>query len=87
MGVYVDEFRRWAPTKIRCFQAGSSHLTADTVEELHAFAGRLGLRRVWFQNGRVPHYDLTMRKRERALELGAVFIPARDQALARLRAR
>jgi hypothetical protein len=26
------------------------HLRADTREELHAFAGRIGLQRTWFQD-------------------------------------
>lgn len=86
MTVYVDEIRRW-PTRIRCFQRGSCHLTADTTEELHSFARRLGLRRGWFQPQSHPHYDLTPSKRERALELGAVFVPGKEQARERLRLR
>jgi hypothetical protein len=79
----VDELIKW-PTNIRCFKAGSCHLSADTVEELHAFAARLGLRREWFQNHpKMPHYDLTKSRREQALRLGAVFVGARDQARAR----
>jgi hypothetical protein len=31
---------------------------ADTLEELHEAAARLGLRREWFQEGLRPHYDL-----------------------------
>lgn len=83
MTVYVDELRRW-PTRIRCFKSGSCHLMADSVEELHAFAARLGLRRSWFQPRSRPHYDLTPAKRERALHLGAVFVPAKEQARRRL---
>lgn len=63
--------QKW-PTKIRCFIPGSCHLMADTFEELHAFARKLGLKRAWFQpHPRWPHYDLTVRKRARAVELGA----------------
>lgn len=85
--VYVDELRVW-PTKIRAFKQGSAHLTADTVDELHRFARHLGLKREWFQ-GRsiVAHYDLTPSKRERAIELGAEFVPAKEQARARVAAR
>lgn len=43
---------------------------------LHEFAGRLGLRREWFQSkpGRAEndHYDLTDAGRELAIELGAI---------------
>jgi hypothetical protein len=73
LSVYVDsafavgDWGRWT---------GGGHLQADTPEELHDFAGRLGLRREWFQAkpGRPEndHYDLTQRGRERALELGAI---------------
>ncbi len=38
------------------------HLFADTLDELHAAARMLGLKRSWFQcqpTGRHPHYDLT----------------------------
>lgn len=86
MTVYVDEVRQW-PTRIRCFQAGSAHLTADTLEELHALARRIGLRRAWFQDVRIPHYDLTASKRAAALAAGAVFVPAKEQARRRIAAR
>jgi hypothetical protein len=87
MTVYVDEVRVW-PTTIRCFKAGSCHLTADSLDELHSFARRVGLRRGWFQGGSiVPHYDLTPKRREVAIAEGAVFVPARKQALARIEAR
>lgn len=50
----------------------SCHLFADTVEELHDFAARLGLRRDWFQDKpKLPHYDLNDVRREAAMELGA----------------
>jgi hypothetical protein len=71
--VYVDnafavgDWGRWS---------GGGHLQADTVDELHEFAARLGLRPAWFQSkpGRPEndHYDLTRAGRERALALGAV---------------
>lgn len=90
VSVYVDEFKVWGVTSIRFFAAGSCHMTADTLGELHTMAAAIGMRRAWFQNaeGRgVPHYDLTGSRRLWALKLGAVFMGARDQARARLRAR
>ena len=37
-----------------------THLVGDSLEELHEFAQRVGLRREWFQDHpRHPHYDLT----------------------------
>jgi hypothetical protein len=54
---------------------GGGHMQADTLDELHAFAARIGLRRSWFQAGSRPeaaHYDLTRGKREQAIQMGAV---------------
>lgn len=66
MTVYVDDAvhlwrgQRWA------------HLMADTLDELHAMAARLGLPRRAFQNKTSgAHYDVTSELRERAIELGA----------------
>lgn len=76
--IMVDELRHWGPTRLACFRDGSSHLTTDgDVEELHRFAARLGLRREWCHD---DHYDLTPGKRLRALAMGAVFVPAMQQA-------
>ena len=42
---------------------------ADSLEELHAMAVQIGMKREWFQNKpRLPHYDLTPRRR-RAVSL------------------
>lgn len=81
MAVYVDELVIWPHAKHRCFKQGSSHLEADTLEELHAFARRLGLKREWFQPRSSPHYDLSPTKRAIALARGAKFRPAREWAL------
>jgi hypothetical protein len=65
MTVYVDDAR------IRWRGRHWSHLVADTPEELHEAAGRLGLRREWAQEkGRTLHYDLPDEFRERAIALG-----------------
>ena len=48
------------------------HLFADSVDELHGFAEKMGLKRGWFQDKRVPHYDLTESKRSIALKQGAI---------------
>lgn len=58
----------------------AGHLRADTREELHAFARRIGLKRAWYQDRpRLWHYDLTTaRKRGRALATGAVPVSSRQ---------
>lgn len=77
MTVYVDDAR--IPAQVGRIRARWSHLFADTPDELHAFAQRLGLRRDWFQPGtplagrpsRFWHYDVTDSKRQAAIKLGA----------------
>lgn len=71
MTVYVDPLMNhgWV---MRGRNLPNSHLFADTVEELHAFALRIGMRLEWFQaKGRLPHYDLTPDRRARAVRMGA----------------
>ena len=79
MTVMVDELRVW-PHARGIFRAGSCHLTSTSLDELHVFAARLGLRREWFQDHRIaPHYDLVASKRALALHYGAEFVTAREQ--------
>ena len=60
----------------------AGHLVSDTsLEELHMFAARIGLRRSWFQGlrNKHPHYDLTTdRKKRRAIEEGAVVVSSKE---------
>jgi len=67
VSVYVDRARNRFGRMLMC------HMIADTLEELHAMADRIGLRREWFQ-GRAsfPHYDVCQAKRAQAVSLGAV---------------
>jgi Protein of unknown function (DUF4031) len=49
-----------------------SHMFADSVDELHAMADSLGLKRIWFQNKHnFPHYDVVPSKRNLAIRFGA----------------
>lgn len=57
------------------------HLLADDVDELHAFAGQLGLNESWFHEGSLPHYELNKARRLQALELGAQELEAAEVAL------
>lgn len=68
MPVYVDKLRDWG------WKYGKScHLWADTNEELHEFAERIGMKREWFQKSTSgPHYDLTAGRRAKAVKLGAI---------------
>lgn len=50
----------------------SCHMFADTLEELHGMASKIGMKRSWFQDKEdLPHYDLVKSKRDRAIKLGA----------------
>jgi Protein of unknown function (DUF4031) len=81
MAVYVDDgfaegdWGRWS---------GGGHMQADSLDELHAMAEMLGLRRAWFQTkpGRPwhDHYDLTESKRGEAIRLGAIPVTWREAA-------
>lgn len=58
-----------------------AHLVSDRdTDELHAFAARLGIPRRAFQE---DHYDVPAELADRAVELGAEPVPARE-LLARL---
>ena len=78
MTVYVDNWQQRA--KVGQLDAVWSHLMVrpgGDLAELHRFAKAIGLRREWFQNPpkhRHPHYDVTQKKRQQAIEAGAVAI-------------
>lgn len=85
MTVYVDQFGpgwgKWS---------GGGHLLTTDIEELHALAARIGLKRAWFQDKTFPHYDVQARKRELAIKAGAVPIEmgeTPDDVLMRVPAR
>lgn len=70
MAVYVDTLLDFGWSK-----GASCHMVADTEEELHAMAGKIGLKRSWFQNNPkelCPHYDLVGSKRILAVKYGAI---------------
>ena len=58
------------------------HLTADSLDELHEFASKIGLKRSWFQNHLHPHYyNLPGSKLNDAIIAGAQMIPTRLMVL------
>lgn len=91
MAAYVDDLKSTAPyvNNGKGFANRFSqycHLIADTEEELHEFAKKIGMRREWAQHhGRMVHYDLTASRRVRAVKEGAVRITTRELVMKRFR--
>ena len=71
--ILVDRLRKY-PSGYWC------HMVTDSsLEELHDFALRLGIRRERFErHERLPHYDLRPEMRERALALGAEAVSSKE---------
>lgn len=74
MSVYVDSSIHPFGQMVMC------HMIADTPDELHAMADRIGVARRWYQ---VPpkasfwHYDIAKGKRALAVAAGAIECDAR----------
>ena len=69
MTIYVDEFPQgWGKW------TGGGHMLCTDIDELHAMARKIGLKREWFQDKRYPHYDVQRRKRQLAIAAGAQVI-------------
>lgn len=83
MTVYVDSMRARFGRMIMC------HMIADTDDELHAMADRIGVSRRWHQAPpkHDSHYDIALSKRAIAVQHGAVPITWRQASAMTLRRR
>ena len=75
MTVYVDDMRAPYGRLIMC------HMIADSDEELHAMADRIGVARRWHQKppkASSSHYDIALSKRALAVAAGAIEITWRQ---------
>ena len=72
MSVYVDSMRARFGRMVMC------HMMADTSEELHMMADRIGVARRWVQHAGThrEHYDIVLSKRALAVRYGAVELDA-----------
>lgn len=84
MAVYVDWLRPTPRTRAWPYTQ-SCHMLADTLDELHAFAAAIGMKREWFQPGSTPHYDLTATRQKLALAKGAVRLRTKHELVALIR--
>lgn len=77
MPVYVDDMNAPYGRMVMC------HMVADTDEELHAMAAKIGVARRWHQKtGTVhSHYDICLAKKALALQHGAQAITQRETGL------
>ena len=69
MAVYVDDMNAKLGQMIMC------HMLADTDEELHAMADKIGVQRKWWQDPKKTagsHYDIALSKRALAVKCGAI---------------
>lgn len=74
MSVYVDESRYAFGRMIMC------HMVADSIEELHEMADKIGIDRRHFQcspKSAYDHYDICTSKRTEAVRLGAIEVSTR----------
>lgn len=71
--VYVDN------ANVSKYGRGWFHLTADSLDELHAFAACVGIpARAFHRGARHPYYDITAAQRLNALCCGACPVGPRD---------
>lgn len=84
MAVYVDDMSASYGRMKMC------HMLADTDEELHAMADRIGVARRWWQSPAKTsgsHYDIALSKRALAIKHGAIEITLRQAASMNFRRR
>lgn len=76
MAVYVDDMRAPFGRMVMC------HMVADTDDELHAMADRIGVARRWHQKAGThrSHYDICLAKRALAVAAGALEVTQREVA-------
>lgn len=84
MTVYVDDMRAKYGRMVMC------HMLADSDDELHLMAARIGVARRWWQSPEKTsgsHYDICLSKRAKAIAFGAVEITLRQAGIMNRRRR
>lgn len=82
MAVYIDDMYLYPMGRFGRMKM--SHMVADTIEELHEMADKIGVARKWVQQADLGkgwvHYDVSMSARAKAIEHGAVAITLHELA-------
>ena len=78
MAVYVDEVKYHGENCPLKYKHWCHMVTDGDISELHVIAAKIGLKRSWFQQKSIPHYDLTLNKRQLAIKHGAIPIKIQD---------
>lgn len=84
MTVYVDDMKAKYGRLIMC------HMLADTDEELHAMADKIGVSRQWWQSPEKTsgsHYDIALSKRALAVQAGAKEVTWRQAGIMNMHRR
>lgn len=88
--VYVDGLMEWPLGSVHGAERVNywCHMFADSLEELHDMALKIGMKRLWFQISKsgIPHYDLSKSRRKMAVSLGAIEFTATLADLQRFKA-
>ena len=73
MAVYIDKANIKYKRMIMC------HMIADSYEELHDMAKKIGMKNTWFQkNASFPYYDVCLMRKKKALEYGAIEVSRKE---------
>ncbi len=74
MTLYVDNANLPYGRMLMC------HMVTDSkdLNELHKMAERIGLKREWFQNHSIPHYDISLSKKGLAISYGAKEVSSKE---------
>lgn len=85
MSCFVDKLKHRPAKENQAFRTGRRwnhqwcHLWADSLEELHAMAESIGMKREWFQDREgFPHYDLVPARRGAAVKRGAIEVDLKE---------
>lgn len=71
--IYVDNYN------FKYVRMIMNYMIADSVEELHEMADKIGIKRKWFQNHKkYPHYDICLAKKKLAIKYEAEEISTRE---------